>query len=151
MKWFLFMFIVGLLLLCTPSNVQAQGPGLYELELQSDDNGIVGTVSIWNSPQVLHVKVIPADGWKVTDTQVYVGAEPVPIKKGKPELREFPFKAEYDPSHQMYDLVLMLKDDLEAAAPAKLSDAATNRRNCRRLAPLRSSLSRGPSASVGNS
>ena len=53
----------------------AGGPGLYELSLWADENGDIGVVSIWNSPQNLHIKMIPNEEWRIVDTQIYVGLE----------------------------------------------------------------------------
>jgi hypothetical protein len=92
--------------------VFAQGPGLYELPMHSDDQGEIGIVSIWNSPEKLHIKIIPNEEWAVLETQIYVGVDPVPVRKGRPYVHVFPFKSEHCPPAMMFDLVIDLQDDL---------------------------------------
>ncbi|MGB5513601.1 MAG: hypothetical protein WBP36_03680, partial [Thermoanaerobaculia bacterium] len=101
-------------LLCTAAPMLAQGPGLYELDLVSDEGTVVGMASVWNSPKKLHFKLMMNDGVEITDSQVWVGADmaDIPLHKGKPKFSAFPYGMEFDPGNGMYDLVLDLQDDL---------------------------------------
>lgn len=92
----------------------AQGPGLYELDLVSDDGTVVGKASVWNSPKKLHFKLIMNDSVEIPDSQVWVGADTaeIPLHKGKPKFSAFPYGMDLDPGAGMYDLVLDLQDDL---------------------------------------
>jgi hypothetical protein len=105
--------VLAVLLIGAPA-FAAGGPGLYELRLWADEHGDIGLVSIWNSPNNLHIKIIPnEEEWRIVDTQIYAGFEPVPLKKGEVVPGKFPFKRDYDPPAKMHDEVIDLKDDLE--------------------------------------
>jgi hypothetical protein len=95
----------------------AQGPGLYELPLWSDEAGQVGFSSFWNSPKKFHFKLVADSGYELVDVQAFVGTDiaDLPVNKGKPQPGAFPFK--YDcaadgDSGFMCDVVLDLQDDL---------------------------------------
>ncbi len=88
------------------------GPGLFELRLFDAESGDKGLVKVFNSPEVLHVKVLPA-GWLVAESQIYVGVDPVPTRKGKPLTSNFPFKREYDQPVPQHDEVIQLKEQLD--------------------------------------
>jgi hypothetical protein len=83
------------------------GPGLFELRLFDAESGDKGLVKVYNSPKVLHVKIIP-DGWLIKEVQIYAGQDQIPNKKGKPKTSEFPFRTEYAEPSQMHDEVIQL-------------------------------------------
>jgi hypothetical protein len=110
------------LLVLVASATWAGGPGLYELELQSDEHGVVGVTSVWNSPTSLIVQVEPGVGWQITDLQMYVGVEPVPTKKGRPVPGKFPYVLAFEPAKSMHTQTFDLRDELGFSWGSKFVD-----------------------------
>jgi len=123
MRRFCWILLAGFILTSAPT--LAQGPGLYELPMQADEEWVAGVASVWNSHTKLHIKIIPVDNWRIVDTQIYVGTDPVPTKRGNAVPGKFPYKRDYDPAAKMHDLVLDLRDDLEMTWGEKSADERT--------------------------
>jgi len=88
------------------------GPGLFTTDLLAGRTQFdVGELKVWNSPQRMLLQFEAESPWMITGYQVYIGSDPVPTKKGKPDLNAFPFRDEPSPSSQQ-TLSLDLSGDL---------------------------------------
>ena len=95
MKILVQLFTVLLLLVMSLPTICDDDPfpvGVVRKEaaLIADEGMVVGLAWFWNSRLnfLFEIEVTEAD-WFVTDLQAYVGLEPPPIKKDKPNLNEF--------------------------------------------------------------
>jgi len=113
-----FIFIIPIILLFVFTSVvyANQGPGLFETTLYIEDMTPVGTVSIWNTREKLHIHVDAEtyNTWKIYSVQIYVGTDPVPTTKvGIVQWPKFPYDEEYQSSPvQNHMLILDLYEDL---------------------------------------
>ncbi|PLX89482.1 MAG: hypothetical protein C0618_01115 [Desulfuromonas sp.] len=108
----LFVFVLLVTLMWPTIALAHGGPGLFELRLFNAESGDKGLVKIYNSPKVLHVKILP-DGWLIEEVQIYAGEgfEGIPLKKnGRPACNVFPFKTESAQPSSQHDEVIQLDD-----------------------------------------
>jgi len=98
-----------------------QGPGLFETPLyvgggtEADGGTRVGTVSIWNTREKLLIHIYPINpSWKIYNTAIYVGTDPVPTTNaGVVNWPQFPYDENYQRNPAAtHALVLDLEQDL---------------------------------------
>ena len=88
------------------------GPGKYAANLVAGAKMVdIGDVEIFNDQQKLYINVLP-DGWVIKKISIYVGGDPVPVKKTLPDLTLFTVSESFATPAAEYRLVLDLQDDL---------------------------------------
>ena len=118
------LVFLAILLLTAAAIAQAQsgsggpygGPGLAQTTFIADKKIDIGTVSMWNTPKKLQLRVDTEDGWLIRKIEIYVGypeIKPLPItRSGNPIPGKFPYRQAFRRPVDKHALVLDLKDDL---------------------------------------
>ena len=107
--------VILLAILLAPSVLPAYGgPGLHETKfLAGRDQFQVGQLKVYNQPQTMLLEMAALPPWQIIEYQAYIGNEAVPVdKKGKPDLKDFPFKHDLPGPTSQQALNVDLKYDL---------------------------------------
>ena len=89
------------------------GPGLFQTDLLAGRTQFdVGNLKVWNSPQQMVLQFEAEPPWQIVDYHAYIGSDPVPTKKGKPVLNDFPYREEPAQPMTQQTISLNLQDDL---------------------------------------